>query len=71
MAQYGGVLAPNLKSGSFSSTNVNISINAGGGATLVLSDAQIKAVVAKVQAALLKQAKRNNKTGVQLSGKGA
>ena len=29
MAQYGGVLAPNLKSGSFSSTNVHININAG------------------------------------------
>ena len=71
MAQYGGVLAPNLKSGTFANTNVQISINAGGGATLVLSDAQIKAVVAKVQAALLKQAKRNNKTGLQLPSKGA
>jgi hypothetical protein len=71
MAQFGGMLAPNLKSGSFSSTNVSININAGGGATLSLSDAQIKAVVAKVQAALLKQAKRNNKTGLQLPTKGA
>jgi hypothetical protein len=71
MAQFGGVLAPNLKSGSFSSTNVSISINAGPGATLSLSDAQIKQVVAKIQAALLKQAKRNPKTGLQLSGKGA
>jgi hypothetical protein len=50
---------------------VSISINAGAGATLALSDAQIKQVVAKVQAALLKQAKRNNKTGLQLTGKGA
>jgi hypothetical protein len=71
MAQYGGHLSPDLKHGSVSIGGINISINAGHGATLVLTDAQIKAVVAKVQAALLKQAKRNNKTGIQLSGKGA
>ena len=71
MAQYGGHLSPDLKSGSVSIGGISISINAGGGATLVLTDAQIKQVVAKVQAALLKQAKRNSKTGLQLSGKGA
>ena len=71
MAQYGGMLAPNLKSGTFTSNNVSINISAGGGATLALSEAQIKQLVAKVQAALLKQAKRNPKTGLQLGGKGA
>ncbi len=71
MAQYGGTLAPNLKSGTFTSNNVSINISAGAGATLALSDAQIKQLVAKIQAALLKQAKRNPKTGLQLGGKGA
>ena len=74
MAQYGGTLAPNLRSGTFvgsGGVSININVNAGQGGTLSLSDAQIKALVAKVQAALLKQAKRNNKTGLQLSGKGS
>ena len=71
MAQFGGFLAPNLKSGSFTSNNVSINISAGNGATLALTDAQIKQLVAKIQAALLKQAKRNPKTGIQLAGKGA
>ena len=74
MAQYGGMLAPNLRSGTFvgqGGTSININVNAGQGGTLNLTDAQIKALVAKIQAALLKQAKRNNKTGIQLSGKGA
>jgi hypothetical protein len=71
MAQYGNYLAPNLRSASVTQNHVSISINAGTGATLSLSDAQIKQVVARVQAALLKQAKRNSKTGLQLSGKGA
>src|SRR5262249_40587729 len=71
MAQYGGMLAPNLKSGTFTSNNVSINISAGNGATLALTDAQIKQLVAKVQAELLKQAKRNPRTGLQLGGKGA
>ena len=71
MAQYGGMLAPNLKSGTFTSNNVTVNINAGHGATLSLTEAQIKALVAKIQAELLKQAKRNPRTGLQLSGKGA
>lgn len=71
MAQYGGTLSPNLQHAGVSIGGISISINAGGGATLSLSDAQIKAVVAKVQAALLKQARRNNKTGLQLPTKGA
>jgi len=71
MAQYGGMLAPNLKSGTFTSNHVTVNINAGHGATLSLTEAQIKALVAKIQAELLKQAKRNPRTGLQLSGKGA
>jgi len=74
MAQYGGMLAPNLRSGTFvgqGGTSININVNAGQSGTLNLTEAQIKALVAKIQAALLKQAKRNNKTGIQLSGKGA
>ena len=65
LAQYGGLKASN--------TNVSININAGAGgaAGLNLTQAQIKQIVAQVQAALLKQAKRNNKTGIQLAGKGA
>jgi hypothetical protein len=74
MAQYGGMLAPNLRSGTFvghGGVNVNINVNAGQTGNLNLTDAQIKALVAKIQTALLKQAKRNNKTGLQLAGKGA
>jgi hypothetical protein len=65
LAQYGGLKASN--------TNVTINVNAGAGgaASLNLTQAQIKQIVAQVQAALLKQAKRNPKTGIQLSGKGA
>jgi len=65
LAQYGGLKA--------SSANVTININAGSGgaAGLNLTAAQIKQIVAQVQAALLKQAKRNPKTGIQLAGKGA
>jgi hypothetical protein len=71
MAQYGGTIAPNLRSGSVTSNNVTINISAGSGATIALSEAQVKQLVAKIQSELLKQAKRNNKTGIQLSGKGA
>ena len=65
LAQYGGLKASN--------TNVSITVNAGSGgaASLNLTPAQIKQIVAQVQAALLKQAKRNNKTGIRQAGKGA
>ena len=63
LAQYGGLKA--------SSANVTININAGSGGAAGLTTAQIKQIVAQVQAALLKQAKRNPKTGIQLAGKGA
>jgi hypothetical protein len=71
MSMYGGVLAPNLKSGAFTTNNVTINLDAKGGTTLALSDAQIKQLVALIQAKFLQQAKRNPKTGVQLQGKGA
>jgi len=71
MAQFGGSLSPNLKSGSVSIGGISINISAGGGTTLALTPSQIKQITAEVQAALLKQARRNNKTGVQLAGKGA
>lgn len=71
MSEYGGIISPNLKSASVTSNNISISINAGSGATLSLSTSQIKALVEQVQAALLKQAKRNPKTGLKLTGKGS
>jgi hypothetical protein len=71
MAQYGGFIAPNLRSGTFTSNNVSINITAAGGTTLALTPGQIKQLVELIQAKLLQQARRNQKTGVQLSGKGA
>lgn len=71
MAQYGGTLAPNLRSASVTQNHVSISISAPKGATLSLTPAQIKKLVEEIQAKLLQQARRNQKTGVQLSGKGA
>jgi len=71
MAQYGGMLAPNLRSGSFTSNNVTISLSAKGGTTLSLTNAQIKQLVELIQAKLLQQARRNQKTGLQAQGKGA
>jgi len=41
------------------------------GGSLSLTTAQIRQITAEIQAALLKQARRNNKTGLQLRGKGA
>ena len=73
MAQYGGYIAPNLKSGTFTSANITINVNAPGGGTgnLPLTTSQINALVRMIQAKLLEQAKRNNKTGTKAKGKGS
>jgi hypothetical protein len=74
MGQFGGTLAPNLKSGTFVNNNVSISVNLSGGkggGDLQLSNAQINQLIAIIQKKLLQQAKRNNKTGVKLPGKGS
>ena len=72
MAQFGGTLAPNLKSGTFINNNVSISVSAGGSGGLAgMSEKDLRALIQKIQAALLKQAKRNNKTGVKAHGKNA
>jgi hypothetical protein len=71
MSEYGGIISPNLKSATVTSNSISININAGSGATLSLSTAQIKALTEEIQAALLKQAKRNPKTGLKLTGKGS
>jgi len=74
MGQYGGTLAPNLKSGTFVNNNVSIHISMSGGGKGDLADLSTKelnALVAKIQAALLKQAKRNRKTGIRQTGKTA
>jgi hypothetical protein len=63
LAQYGGLRA--------TQNHVTININAKGGTTLDLSPAQLKQLVEEIQAQLLKQARRNNKTGIKASGKGA
>jgi hypothetical protein len=69
MAQYGGVVAPDLKSGTFVTNNVNVSVTAQGGTTLSLSPSQITQLVALIQQKLLQQAKRNKGTGVKAKGK--
>ena len=73
MAQYGGFMAPNLKSGTFNANNITINVNAPGGAqgNLPLTTNQINAIVREIEAKLLQQARRNQKTGVQSRGKGA
>lgn len=73
MGQYGGHVGDDLKSASQSAKGINININLskGSGDSLDLTAAQISAIVAKVQAALLKQGKRNTKTGIKLPVKGA
>jgi hypothetical protein len=72
MSKYGGHLSDDLKHAGGSQSHVSISVNVGSGSGgLDLTQAQIKSIVAQVQAALLKQAKRNPKTGLQLKGKGA
>jgi hypothetical protein len=71
MAQYGGHLSPDLKSAGATVNHVTINVGGSGSGGLNLSAADIKKLVEAVQAALLKQARRNQKTGLQLSGKGA
>lgn len=73
-AIYGGHLNSDLKSGTFVNNNVSIHISmggSGGGDLGDLSTKQLNQLVAKIQAALLKQAKRNRKTGIALPKKGA
>ena len=70
MGQYGGMVAPDLKSAAIVSNNVSISIAAqGNGTTLSLSTAQINQLVALIQQKLLQQAKRNKGTGIKPKGK--
>lgn len=75
MAQYGGKVSPNLKSGTFITNNnvsVSVSLSAGSGGDLgSLSTKELNHLVALIQAALLKQAKRNRKTGIALPPKTA
>lgn len=72
MGEFGGTLAPNLKSGTFINNNVSISISAGAGGSLSgMSEKELKQLIQKIQQELLKQAKRNNKTGVKQTGKSA
>ena len=61
-ARFGGEIAPDLKSARITSGNVTVSISAGSGTTLALSEAQVRELVARVQAALRKQAERNKKS---------
>jgi hypothetical protein len=73
MAQYGTV-APNLRSAGVVNNNVSISVSMGGGQggdLSTLTAKQMKTLVEQIQAALLKQAHRNRKTGVAVKGKGA
>lgn len=72
MSKYGGYLSGDLKHATASQSHVTININAGSGSGgLNLSPADIKKIVAEVQAKLLQQAHRNRKTGVKLQGKNA
>ena len=73
MSEYGGIISPNLKSASVTSNNisVNVSVPGGSGGSLNLTTAQINELVKQIQAKLLQQAKRNNKTGIKLPGKGS
>ena len=69
-ALYGG--HPSTSGGSFAAGAVTVNVNVGGaGSSGNLTAAQIKQITAQVQAALLKQAKRNRSTGVALPGKNA
>jgi hypothetical protein len=71
MAQYGGYLNPSLTKGTFSYNNVTINLSSKGGTTLSLTPGQIKQLVEEIQAKLLQQARRNQKTGIQAPGKNA
>jgi hypothetical protein len=71
-AVYGGTVNPNLKSGTFINNNVSVNINMSGKGDLASLDPKdLKALIEKIQQELLKQAKRNRKTGVALKGKNA
>ena len=73
MSQYGGIISPNLKSATVTSNNitVNVSVPCGAAGDLPLTTAQIKTLTEEIQAKLLQQARRNQRTGVQLRGRGA
>ena len=71
MSAYGQHLSPTLQSGTITNVNINVSVPGGASGDLNLTTAQISEITAKVQAALLKQAKRNRQTGVALRGKSA
>jgi hypothetical protein len=51
--------------------SVNVNVNVSTGTIGGLSEADVKTVTEKIQAGLLKQARRNPRTGLQLRGKGA
>ena len=69
-ALYGG--HPSTSGGQYSAGSVTVNVNVGGaGSSVNLTTAQISQITAQVQAALLKQAKRNRKTNLTLPGKGA
>jgi hypothetical protein len=73
-AAYGGVLAPNLKSGTFTTNNVTVSVNMGSGSgsgNLALSNAQMKQLIAEIEAKILQQSKRNRKSGLTQKGYGS
>ena len=69
-SQFSG-LNPNLRSATVNQNHVSITVNAGQGGLGGMSAADIKKLVAEIEAELLKQARRNSKTGLKLSGKGA
>lgn len=71
LMQY-GTLAPNAKSVTTNVVNINVSIGGSGGGNLSqLTESQLKQLMQKIQQELLKQAKKNNKTGIKAHGKGA
>lgn len=72
MAQYpGSHIGANLQSATIVNNSVSINVTAPAGTTLSLSTSQIKDLTAIIQAELLKQARRNQKTGVKSQGKSA
>jgi len=72
--QYGGHPSTTTLGGQFAGaggTIVNVNIGGGISGDLQLSSKQLNQLTSQVQAALLKQAKKNRRTGVQLAGYGA
>jgi len=70
-AVFGGTVAPNLKSGTFVSNNVSISVSApGSGGLGGMTDKQVNQLVAMIQKKLLQQAQRNRKTNLKLKTRG-